>query len=384
MIGGERTLGPPTLREQELVLEALFLHERPRPRLAALVREGVAWPRVLRHAQDRAVLGTLACALLAEGLAPRLGDLAPALCAAYENATAQNAQLLHELGRIQASLCAAGIPSVALKGAALLARHYPALGARHADDLDLLVRRGTEAAAARVLRALDYAPRGGFPVDPRGRPAGLDTVPVAEHHLPMLVGPGGVPCELHVRLPGADPATPLEPIFARAVTVPFGGSSLRVAAPADLLAIACQHVVHGHGGDPRFLLRHVADLHALLATSDVRWEEARALHPGAGAALDEALRLLRDAGRPGGRERASGPARVTSFGGPRPLLLRWRVLARRLSASWRRSPADAARWFFPARAFMAARYRVAEGSALMPLLYLFRPLRGAWRLVTGR
>ena len=38
----------------------------------------------------------------------------------------------------------------------------------------------------------------------------------------------------------------------------------------------------------------------------------------------------------------------------------------------------------PCPEFMAARYKVAVASPLVPLLYLWRPVRGVWALVTGR
>ena len=46
--------------------------------------------------------------------------------------------------------------------------------------------------------------------------------------------------------------------------------------------------------------------------------------------------------------------------------------------------ASAFRVLFPARAYMARRYGVSSGSRLIPLLYLWRPVRGAWGFLTGR
>jgi hypothetical protein len=48
------------------------------------------------------------------------------------------------------------------------------------------------------------------------------------------------------------------------------------------------------------------------------------------------------------------------------------------------SPSGLVRILFPARGYMATRYRVPEDSALLPFLYLWRPVRGLWALVTGR
>jgi len=33
---------------------------------------------------------------------------------------------------------------------------------------------------------------------------------------------------------------------------------------------------------------------------------------------------------------------------------------------------------------MEARYKVPRGSPLVPLLYVWRPLRGAWAFLTGK
>ena len=71
---------------------------------------------------------------------------------------------LHELGwelvstgGTFATIEAAGIPTLALKGAALIHSLYSDLGQRPMNDLDILVPAGRAAEAAEVLRAEGYS-----------------------------------------------------------------------------------------------------------------------------------------------------------------------------------------------------------------------------------
>ena len=165
----------------------------------------------------------------------------------------------------------------------------------------------------------------------------------------------------------------LDAILARSRIVTWEGRILRIPGVDDLLVIACLHVFGYHVGDSTFLLRHLADLSVAGAGCDAAWErwERHVPHPGQRASL-RASRGLLDGGIRG-RARAA-----------------WYAIGIR-SAHWAQvlrmegsAPRTALRVAFPPRSFMEARYKVPRGSPLVPLLYVWRPLRGAWAFLTGK
>lgn len=78
------------------------------------------------------------------------------LTSAFYAASAQNALLLAELGRIAAALTDNHITVVAVKGAALVYQLYPNIGLRPMGDIDLLVQRSDINSAARILEHMGY------------------------------------------------------------------------------------------------------------------------------------------------------------------------------------------------------------------------------------
>jgi hypothetical protein len=362
-----------TRADRALLVECLLAAAEPRPGLAALA-ERVAPQRLLALARSLAVSETCAHVLLGAGLLDGLGAPGVALRADLENGAAKNTLLVAEAVRLQRALASAGIPSVALKGAALVAAHYPAIGARHVGDLDLLVLPGDVARAADVLRELDCVP------ETRELPA-LDGRPArprpARHHLPPLRTPGGISCELHLAVPGvhgrrADPAGVLD----RAVDVGWRDAALHVPAPDDLLGIACNHALGAHAADSRFVPRHVADV-AVLVRAGADPDAAARLHPGPEVA--HSLALLA-AARTGRAEVVLGRD-VTALA-LRAVRARGRAVSSAIADARRQG--ELLRLFFPAREFLAARYGLAERSPWLPLLWAWRPLRAMGRLVTGR
>jgi hypothetical protein len=171
--------------------------------------------------------------------------------------------------------------------------------------------------------------------------------------------------ELHRRY-GRDPdtehATPT--ILERARPFEWGGRTLNAASPSDLLSIACYHVFVGHSGERRFRPRHLADCAVLIANGAAA--AAAALLAGAADAVTRSLEAVGSGDQGGILVTAASDAglrmeRLVSAARARPFSL-----------------------FFPDRDYMARRYRVSRRSRLLPLLYLWRPVRGAWRVVTGR
>jgi hypothetical protein len=199
---------------------------------------------------------------------------------------------------------------------------------------------------------------------------------LAAKHAPPLVLPSGVVVELHRRY-GVDPtteaATPA--ILERARRIEWGGRMLCSASPGDLLGVACHHVFVGHRADRRFRPRHVADCAVLLAGGAMA-SEAAAL-PGAAQPVRRSLQTI-ERGRNGGII-VTVVSRV---------VLRLEELRR---SAGRIASAPLRPLFFPDLDYLAWRYGVPRASRLLPLLYLWRQVRGVWmvargtwRLVTGR
>jgi hypothetical protein len=290
---------------------------------------------------------------------------------AHAGATARNALLLSEAAEAQAALARAGIESVVLKGPGLIVAHYPHIGARHVGDVDLLVRESDAAraeAAVRSAGARDPAPAvrydgGAREPGERGWQGEVG-----------LVTPRGIALELHDRIPGgALDGADVEGVLARARTVAWQGRELRIPSAADLAAGACLHVFDHHGGEAKFASRHLADLAVVVGAGVVGWDEVAArVPPGTRSFALEASRDLLDRGPP-------GPLRAAGHS----LRMRAGTWAQVFSGDGS-FKASAFRVLFPARAYMALRYGVSSESRLIPLLYFWRPIRGAWGFLTGR
>lgn len=366
------------------LLAACLLARRPAGALARLATAGIDWDRVLAAAAGHAVGETLAHALHEDGLVARLppGPRA-AVEDLHQHAAAKNALLLHDLARVEAALDAAGIPAVALKGATLVAAHYPAPAARHVGDIDLLVR---PADLLRAAEALAAAGLGGHPANlppMAGDRAGADRPTPTSVHLLPLASSAGFAVELHDQCPGPGPRA--EELLARARPFAWQGRRLVLADPGDLAGMLCAHVFEHHRGDWRFHARHVADLEAIEAAGGpIDWALLRARY-GDRAARES--RALLEAAR---QEAAGGPRaprRLGLFDEPG----RWDRLAgalrtkRPVVAAWETGgPRAALRMFFPSRRYMEARYGVRPGSPVVLLLYPLRLARALVRKVLFR
>ena len=363
-------LGRGDAAEQRFVRESLLALGSERPGLRDAARAVRSWERVLAIAAAGSVAESIWSGVSLRGLEDEIPEPArTVLQEAHAGATARNALLLSEAAHVQAAFTAAGIASVILKGPGLLVAHYPDIGARHVADVDILVREGDVARAVEVATAMGaqaLAPSPLFydPADPEW----------GHVHAPSSRTPAGIVIEIHHRVPAADLAGfSFDEILGRSRQVAWQGRSLRIPAPDDLAAIACLHVFEYHLGDSAFLLRHLADLAVLLRGSDLGWERLEAHVP-----LQSQRHPLR-------------ASRGLVEGGTRGRFQVWWSSTRLRTAYWRRllrkegsATQSVVLVLFPPRRFMEARYQVAEGSPLVPLLYLWRPVRGAWSFVTGK
>jgi hypothetical protein len=283
---------------------------------------------------------------------------------AHVGATARNALLLSEAAEVQGAFTAAGIESVILKGPGLLVAHYPDIGARHVSDVDILVRWADSDRADAVVKALGGKPKAVplfIPIE--GGEGG-------HPHLTPLVTSRGVMIEIHTRLPGsANRDAEVGELIGRARDVSWQMRALRIPSGPDLAAMLCLHVFDHHGGLDEYLLRHLADLAVLMGSGGIRWSDVESRVAGTNReAVDASRRLLEEG--------------ATGFAA-------WRHVIAVRARSWahlaaRPEPGVLMTAVFPPRSFMASRYGVAPESRLLPLLYLWRPVRGVWRFVTGR
>lgn len=194
------------------------------------------------------------------------------------------------LADLAAILDAAAIPFLALKGARLAWRDYPAPGLRPLRDIDLLV---AEADVQRAFAALEAA--GLVPADGEDDEAHAEALEHDKHLPPLWHRKRDVLVELHHRLtdpparhgyhmPQLDPAT----VMARAEPDAAG---VRFPAGDDMLAHLIIHALYNHRLDCGPLV--LADIHFLLASGEVAatrfWEGAAAQGWTRGAVLLLAL-----------------------------------------------------------------------------------------------
>lgn len=173
------------------------------------------------------------------------------------------------LGQIAETFDGAGIPHVALKGAALAFSLYPQPAMRPLRDLDVLVPRARAEEAHLLLR------RTGFTHADWAGQYGLDY----NHQLPELVSAEhGVTVEIHHRVfarkwAGDAALTALLLDSAREMQTATG--RVCVSAPlANLLHLTVQTTLHNcFESGPLFL----ADFHRLLAGNDFDWDDLFAL-----------------------------------------------------------------------------------------------------------
>lgn len=180
-----------------------------------------------------------------------------ALLQAYYTSAAQNALFLQELDRIMATLNAARLPALALKGAVLAQVLYPAVALRPMGDLDILVRWQDREATLAVAASLGY-----LPAEPEMRP-GLDAETM--HTVFLLGGPDRrVGLELHWSLLAARADARSAPdawLWQGALPLDAQRDFLQPAPGPHLLYLAA-HLGLRHPGQPRLIWLY--DLHLLL------------------------------------------------------------------------------------------------------------------------
>lgn len=342
-----------------------------------------------------------------EGLAyPVLGaapwvppPLRAALRQAHARHAAANSILLDAFASAVRALTAAGIPTLALKGAALVEAVYASPGERPMSDLDLLVPADRAAAAAALLREQGYD---------WAAPTDLAAALAFENEL-MLRRPGpiDVVIELHwhlVNAPHYQRRMPMDWFWATSRPLRIGGVETRMLGPEAQVLHLCAHLVLHHGQEDRLEPRLLADI------AELCWRAGEA--EGAMAIdWDLVLRLARDWDLVTALRRALSQA-MERLGAPVPPAVLAALRAQPPSAGERRAVAaltardpsviqrflaDLAglsglrlrlrfvgRNLFPSPDYMRQRY--GSAGAALPGAYLRRwwlGLRGALRLARG-
>jgi hypothetical protein len=189
----------------------------------------------------------------------RLGVAHPDLAryrSVYRKVWYRNQMLRAELARVLRMLADAGVPTLVLKGAAMIALYYGDVGARAMDDVDVLVPPARARDAIESLLAAGWSTS--FPT--------VTSRVLLTHS--MLFERGGYDLDLHWHvmeeccLPEADVAS-----WRDAVAVDFGGADSLALSPGDQLLHA---IVHGVRWEPSPPIRWVADAATVIARAGTR------------------------------------------------------------------------------------------------------------------
>jgi hypothetical protein len=184
-------------------------------------------------------------------------DLLTVLRAAHYREELRSTTVVGICGEAISALAAGGISAIVLKGVALAETVYDDRALRHCHDVDILVRRGELARAARMLADAGFGPIDGS----ANRPLG-DV---------KLVHGRGLPVELHTR-PFRPPSNDawVAALWSRSREALIAGVSARVLSPADSLLHVCGQAAYSSS---RASLLWVCDAWYVIARHpDLDWD----------------------------------------------------------------------------------------------------------------
>jgi hypothetical protein len=236
--------------EQEELLRAAVLHGPAALDAWARWRDAVDLDRL--DPGSLRLLPELYRNLLHEGVTgPALGRLK----GIYRQTWYRNQLVFRDMARILPDLHAAGIPTLVVKGAALILRYHGDHGARPMDDFDIVVP------ADRAARALDLLQRRGW----------RTAAPLSPYRLRAFNGiglrdQGGRDLDLHWHLLAEDCRPDADREFwAAAEPVDLQGARVLVLNPADELLHALVHGLRWNEIPP---IRWIADAVHIIELSD--------------------------------------------------------------------------------------------------------------------
>jgi hypothetical protein len=257
--------------EYELLLDAIVPLQRPRTDCTGW--DGARWGQTLNAADWHRLSPALFCHLQSASGAP--APVVSALERGYLANAARSLFVRAATDGVLGALDRAGIPALALKGAALIETVYPDPAQREMLDIDVLVPRSQLAAAKQALTPLGY----------RAMPSaeGLAGQPeqlrvATPHHDPALVGEEqlvAVELHHHVALAG-EGHFDIDGFWQRARTVPATGHG--IPSPEDLLLHVCFHFMRNRlGGSAQRrntggALAQIFDINRIVTSEPVDWD----------------------------------------------------------------------------------------------------------------
>ena len=243
------------------------------------------------------------------------GPLIDEAQAEYCRTTSWNAVLLQRAHGLIQELTTTGVPTLVLKGVALVLTCYRDPGLRSMADLDLWIP------ITRLFPALTAFHRGGWHLAYALTPSFVRT-----RHAAPFISADGIPCDLHWRV-FAEPTPPgvEEALWQASIRVDFRGTPTRVLSHADQLLHVC---LHGARWASMPAVWWVSDAIAVIRTGHVDWDRVVSLAVRGRFVLRvrETLAYLRD------RVNADVPADVLTRLRALPASglerLEWRLIAR--------------------------------------------------------
>jgi hypothetical protein len=334
----------------------------------------VDWLEVARQARKHALEPLLHAAVAKLAIRQAIpAEVLETLRTAYQRTSRANLASYAELGRLLGEFQREQIPAILLKGGALAAALYPAIGLRPMRDLDILVSLADVERASAVLLARGYAAvaeraqRRGESVDCERAfmPARGESLPVELHWHIINV--------FHFRR-----RTPVSWFWRQSVDTPFCGLRALVLTPEAQLIHLATHLKLNHHGD-RWLREY--DIALLLARlgGRIRWEEVTTAARGfqlslvLAAALDRVERVWGVAAPASARDelwRLPGIGQRLACAMTSPRLRGFQPLWNALAApGWAHKLAFLREYAFPSLGYMRRRYGLSRPH-LAPLYYL--------------
>lgn len=291
----ERFPYPPSFpnEREERFLSLVLAHDADVPRLWDAWKRDVRWDDI-----EPALIGLLPLLHLRLAALGIEDDLSARVRGIYKLAWFKNQKIL-EAARDVASACAKlGIPTLMLKGIALLDRAYADPGARFLGDGDFLIRPEDAHQVFSLMRQ-----KGWRHVDTHfapGRPERAFGYDAVMHATPM-VGKNGVELEVHWRIFHVDTGRETvrllllraprhiertDELWQRAEPLTLRGTPCCMLSLEDTLI---HIVVHGAEGNPYRPARWVADAVTLIRREAPRWERLAAYTKEAGREIEMAI-----------------------------------------------------------------------------------------------
>lgn len=259
---------------RKFILDALHPNRALPESSAAMQMQPEDWDDFSRLAKMHRLSPMLHAGLLRDDLAEIIPQsVKDQMKASHRRHALRNLNIYRELVNVTRFLDAAGIPSIALKGAFLAQFAYAEPGLRPMRDLDFLLR------PEQAIRAFELLEADGY----RSLFAGSPDAYFADRiHLPPLSSTSGITIELHHRLtePGAHSVGFENELWVRCISKIVGGTQIKFLRAEDLLLHLCIHASLDHQLDlgPLALL----DVALLVEATPIDWQDFMTRVSGSG------------------------------------------------------------------------------------------------------